>query len=170
MRRKYGESVNFLRSALRGGARRYIIDGEVIRVNLLYRIRNAAARFMFGRAGFDQLCLAMLLLAMAARGAARYVRAAAPGTGLRVLSAVLLALLVYRALSRDLAKRRAENVRFLYIWNEVRSGFRAARERRADKAHKYVKCACGAWCRVPRNVGRVELMCPRCGEKTIVNT
>ncbi len=139
-------------------------------MNFLYRIRNATARFMFGRAGFDQLCLAMLLLSMAARGAAGFVRAAAAGTGLRALSALLILLLMYRALSRDLARRRAENARFLYVWGEVRSGFRAARERRADKAHKYVKCACGAWCRVPRNVGRVELMCPRCGEKTIVKT
>ena len=36
--------------------------------------------------------------------------------------------------------------------------------------HKYVKCSCGAYCRVPRSVGMVELTCPKCGKKRIVKT
>ena len=66
--------------------------------------------------------------------------------------------------------RRAENARFLRWWGPVSTLFRDERMRRADKAHKYIKCSCGAWCRVPRGVGRVELMCPCCGAKTIVKT
>ena len=138
--------------------------------NVFYRLQSAMARFLYGRNGVDALGWATLLAELAASFAAGVVRARAANLVLRLLAAALTVLLFYRLLSRDLAKRRAENERFLRWWYPVRTLFRDARRRRADKAHKYVKCSCGAWCRVPRGVGRVELMCPKCGEKRIVQT
>ena len=139
-------------------------------MNLLYRVRNAMARFMYGRNGVDQLCWAMLALEIALSLIAGIVRVQAAQSVLRLLSTVLLVLVGCRMLSRNLTKRRAENAKFLYWWGPVRTGFRDWRFRRADKTHKYVKCGCGAWCRVPKGVGKVELVCPKCGEKTIVKT
>jgi hypothetical protein len=135
----------------------------------LYRLQSAAARFMYGRNGTDQLGWAMLATEAALSLISGFVAPAARSV-LGLLAAALWVLLLYRVFSRNVAKRRAENEWFLRWWRPVRTGFRDARARRADKAHKYVKCSCGAWCRVPRGVGKVELMCPRCGAKTIVKT
>lgn len=137
---------------------------------LFYRLRDALARFMYGRNGVDQLGWAILLAELALSFASGLARPSAVASVLRLLSTALTALLFYRLLSRNIAKRRAENERFLRWWIPVRTGFRDARSRRADKAHKYVKCSCGAWCRVPRGVGRVELVCPKCGTKTTLKT
>ena len=137
--------------------------------NFLYRLRNAVARFMYGRCGVDQLGWAMLIAEVTLSLLSGFVPSALR-TALHLAATVLWVLLLYRTFSRNIEKRRAENERFLRWWIPVRTGFRDARSRRADKAHKYVKCSCGAWCRVPRGVGKVELMCPKCGAKTIVKT
>ena len=138
--------------------------------NFLYRLRSAAARFMYGRSGIDQLGWALLIAEFVLSILSGLIRPGLVSLLLRMLSVALTVLLFYRIFSRNVVKRRAENERFLRWWIPVRTGFRDARERRADKAHKYVKCSCGAWCRVPRGVGKVELMCPKCGAKTIVKT
>lgn len=139
-------------------------------MNLLYRMRNAMARFMYGRNGVDQLCWAMLALEVALSLIGGFVRVQAVQSVLQLLSTVLTLLVFYRIFSRNLTKRRAENAKFLYWWSPKRTFLRDWRYRRADKTHKYVKCGCGAWCRVPKGVGKVELVCPKCGGKTIVKT
>lgn len=138
--------------------------------SFLYRFRSAVARFMYGRYGMDQLGWATFFAEVALTFTSGVVRVRAIYTLLRFLATALTVVLFYRMFSRNIAKRRAENAWFLRRWTPLRTGFRDARYRRADKAHKYVKCSCGAWCRVPRNVGKVELMCPKCGQKKIVKT
>ncbi len=137
---------------------------------LFYRLQCAMSRFMYGRSGVDSLGWAMLIAEVALSLLSRLVPSSAVRSLMGTLSTVLIVLVFYRALSRNVEKRRAENAWFLRWWNPLRTGFRDERNRRADKAHKYVKCSCGAWCRVPRGVGTVELMCPQCGAKTIVKT
>ena len=138
--------------------------------SFLYRFRSAVARFMYGRNGLDQLGWATFVAELALSLVSGFVRIQAVWMALRLLTMALIVLLFYRMLSRDLPRRRAENAWFLRWWTPLRTGFRDARYRRADKAHKYVKCGCGAWCRVPKNVGKIELKCPKCGEKKIVKT
>lgn len=125
---------------------------------------------MYGRNGIDQLGWALLIAQPALSFFACFLSGRAAYAALRLLRAVLAALMFYRIFSRNLTRRRAENARFLRLWTPIRTGFRDARRRRADKAHKYVRCDCGTWCRVPRGVGTVELMCPKCGERRIVKT
>lgn len=137
---------------------------------LLPRLRNAAARFLYGRNGADALCRAMFALSAAVYLAALLVRGAVPRLTLSLLSAALGALVLWRVFSRDLVRRRAENARYLALTGGVRSAVSGFLQRARDKDHKYVRCVCGTWCRVPRNVGRVELMCPKCGEKIRLDT
>ncbi len=139
-------------------------------MNVFYRLRCAAARAMYGRNGIDALGWATLVLLAAARIAAGVPRHAFGRGLLQTLSLALAALLFYRIFSRDLLRRRAENAKFLAWFTPRRTALRDWRYRRADKAHKYIKCACGVWCRVPRNVGKIELKCPRCGRQQIVKT
>ena len=83
---------------------------------------------------------------------------------------VLWVLLLCRMFSKNITKRRAENAKFMAWWEPKRNALRGAKARRADAAHKYVRCSCGTYCRVPRGVGTVELTCPKCGAKRVVKT
>ncbi|MBE6909244.1 MAG: hypothetical protein E7474_06700 [Ruminococcaceae bacterium] len=139
-------------------------------MNFLDRARSAVARFMYGRNGVDKLCWALVGTGFVLDIAATALHGYAVRALFRVLSTTLLIFAVYRMFSRNLTRRRAENARFLSWFDPRRSALRAWLARRSDRAHKYVRCSCGAWCRVPRGVGKVELMCPRCGEKMIAKT
>lgn len=139
-------------------------------MNFFARLRDSMYRFMYGRNGVDALCWAMVVCELALTLLASLLRIAALSTAVGVLSWVLWALVLWRMFSRNLTKRRAENAKFLAWWNPIVANARSAKARHADKAHKYVKCSCGAWCRVPRGVGKVELKCPKCGKKHTVKT
>ena len=137
---------------------------------MLDRFRSAAARFLYGRNGVDQLCWTLLGVSLALNFAAAFARSVGPRLVLEALSMVLGFLALFRVLSRDLGARRAENARLLSWWGAKRAAVSGFRLRHTDRAHKYVRCACGAWCRVPRHVGRVELMCPKCGKTSVTDT
>lgn len=140
--------------------------------NFFYRVSSAIARFMYGRNGNDPLNLALLtvyvlvLLAQALLGWILIARA--------ILEAVALALavvIVFRTFSRNLARRRAENQRFLSWWYPVKSRISDAQRRRQDKDHKYFTCrSCKTICRVPAGKGRIEITCPKCGGKMMGKT
>ena len=133
--------------------------------NFFYRISSAIARFMYGRNGSDQLNLALLtvyvlvLLVQALLG-----RIAAARMVLEVISLVLAVLILFRAFSKNLSKRRAENAKFLNWWYPVKNQISGARQRSQDKEHKYFTCKnCKTICRVPAGKGKLEITCPKCG-------
>lgn len=139
-------------------------------MNFLYRIRCALARFMYGRNGVDQLTWALLIFELALSLFVPMLGIDALSVAAQLLSYVLSFLIFFRIFSRNLAKRRAENAKFLSWWQPKKNALFGAKARLADKEHKYVKCSCGTYCRVPRNVGKIELTCPKCGAKKIVKT
>ena len=128
------------------------------------------ARFMYGRNGADQLCWAILIAELVLSLLAGLVNNRYFSAFAHYASLFLCVYLFFRLFSRNLEKRRAENARFMAWWGPKQSALRGAKARRADKEHKYVKCSCGAYCRVPRSIGTVELTCPKCGKKQIVKT
>ena len=134
------------------------------------RFRDALCRFMYGRNGVDALNWALFALELALSVVCSFVRVRAVASVLSFLSFVLMFIVLIRIFSRNLARRQAENAKFLTWWTPKANAIRGAKARRADKAHKYVRCSCGAYCRVPRGVGKVELTCPKCGKKKVVKT
>ena len=138
--------------------------------NFFYKLRCAMARFMYGRNGVDQLSWAMIVLGVALSLIGSLVGIPLVMSILSYVNLAIWIMLLYRMFSRNLEKRRRENARFMAWWGPKQNALRGARARRKDKTHKYVRCACGTYCRVPRGVGRVELTCPKCGAKKIVNT
>ena len=134
------------------------------------RFRDALCRFMYGRNGVDALNWALIALELALSVVCSFVRAHAVASVLSFLSFVLMFIVLIRIFSRNLDQRRAENARFLAWWMPKANAMRGAQARHADKTHKYVRCSCGAYCRVPRGVGKVELTCPKCGKKKVVKT
>lgn len=123
-------------------------------------IRNAMARFMYGRNGTDQLglfTLALYLLLWIVQSITRW-------SFLIIFEYLLLILLLFRILSRNLSKRRAENARFLQIVRPMKNRFLSRRARFKDREHRYFKCPnCGQQMRVPRGKGRITVHCRSCG-------
>ena len=122
------------------------------------------ARFMYGRYGGDTLnnlliwiSVGLLLLA--------YI----PYLWFLMLVAYgVLFFSLFRCLSRNIPRRRAEEAAYLRLQGKLRKK-RALRKqiRRERKTHRYFKCpSCLAILRVPRGKGEIVVTCPRCGSKT----
>lgn len=140
------------------------------------RIRDSLTRFMVGRNGADRLNRA-LLIGYIALWVLRTVLAAFEVTLLARLCDVLMnagaVYLIFRMLSRNLAKRQAENLWWmrkeakLSAWwrrTGIEQSVRGAAARHADKEHRYFTCRnCKAICRVPKGKGKIVITCPKCG-------
>ncbi len=123
-------------------------------------IRNALARFLYGRNGSDQLGLFTLFLYVAL-----WLAGALTGwLPLLIAEYAVLAVTLFRILSRNLARRRAENARFLQLIRPVQSRWQSFRARARDRDHRYFKCpGCGQLMRVPKGKGRITVHCRSCG-------
>lgn len=134
------------------------------------KFRNALYRFMYGRNGVDALSWALVVLEVVLSLLSSFIHMRGVSQALYFVSTALMFVVLLRIFSRNLARRQAENAKFLTWWTPKANAIRGAKARRADKAHKYVRCSCGAYCRVPRGVGKIELTCPKCGRKKVIKT
>ena len=125
---------------------------------------------MYGRNGVDALSWALVVLEVVLSLLSAFIHVRGVSQVLYLVSTALMFVVLLRIFSRNLARRQAENAKFLTWWTPKANAIRGARARRADKAHKYVRCSCGAYCRVPRGVGKIELTCPKCGRKKVNKT
>ena len=84
-----------------------------------------------------------------------------------LLEFVFLAISVFRMMSRNTAKRRAENEKFLKKSKALRSFFKLQKNRIRDrKTHAYRRCpSCKAVLRLPRKKGQHTVKCPSCGNR-----
>ena len=123
-------------------------------------IRRSLARFMAGRYGGDQLNLFLIVLYLVLYVVFLFTRLLV----FELLGTVVLALTLFRSLSRNLERRRAENNRFLQTVRPLWRKWAAFRARAHDKEHRYFKCPnCGQLMRVPKGKGRITVHCRACG-------
>ncbi len=137
------------------------------------KFREKLARFLYGRYGADSLYnalfvaeLILLFIGTILNVLGRVEPALAIGSMILYLAALgLLIYAMFRFFSRNIAKRRRENE----AWLRFRAKFR--RKPRptlpADTPdHIFRACPrCKATLRLPRQKGKHEVKCPRCGEK-----
>ena len=72
--------------------------------------------------------------------------------------------MLFRVLSRNYARRRAENAKFLTVAGPAIRWIKLQRTIHRDKEHRYFKCPnCGQQLRVPRGKGKVTITCRNCG-------
>jgi ribosomal protein S27E len=124
---------------------------------------NRFRAFMAGRNGIDQLNIVLLVMALALNFAGRF-------TGLlifRLLASITLVYSVFRITSRNLAQRRAENYRFIRFPDYLRQLQRSRQDRRQQlREYRFFTCPdCKNKLRVPRGKGKVQITCPRCGQR-----
>ena len=126
-------------------------------------LRNFIRNFMIGRYGPDHLGVAMILLSLVLSLVYTF-------TGLLIplyISYLILALTLFRMISRDIMRRRAENDRFIRYWWPVKTKIKLFYENiKQRKTHKFFKCpSCHNTLRVPKGKGKIQVTCPKCGER-----
>lgn len=136
--------------------------------NFFYKLQNALYRFMYGRNGSDQLNIALLVvyLAIWLLGSllASFLKSSLLAGIVNVLMTLLAVIIFWRMFSKKLARRRAENTKFLNWWYPVRNRIAGIKARHADKDHRYFTCrSCKTICRVPVGKGKIVITCPKCG-------
>ncbi len=123
-------------------------------------IRNTIQRFMYGRYGNDPLNLFLVGLYLVLYLLYVFTR-------FQVLYLISLALVffsLFRLLSRNLPRRREENMKFMKAAGPVIRWFRFRHVTRRDKEHRYFRCpSCGQQLRVPRGKGKITVTCRSCG-------
>ncbi len=128
-------------------------------------IMQKIQQFMYGRNGIDRLGFALVIAGFVLNFI--YVL-----TALRIFYFISVAVYCYalfRALSKNLYKRRAENQKFINLCYKAKNfwvGLKADFEER--KTYKHFKCPnCKQKIRIPRGRGRVEIRCPKCSNKFV---
>ena len=113
------------------------------------------AQFMMGRRGFDRFCRGLLIATAILLLADIFVPKnvlSSIGTGLMVYS-------YYRAFSKNIAKRQAEENWYLAKIEMPLTSYM----NRDRKNYKYFKCpTCGQSLRAPKSRGRIRVTCSRC--------
>jgi DNA-directed RNA polymerase subunit RPC12/RpoP len=115
---------------------------------------------MNGRNGFDPLNTVLLVVSMVIT----LITSLFSLYYIGMLSWVLLLLVIFRAFSKNLSKRREENHKFLRIAGKAKKWLSSGKQRAAErKTHRHFKCVkCGAELRVPKGKGTVIITCPVC--------
>jgi len=117
-------------------------------------------RMMLGRYGVDQLGYALLGGYLLLYLLSRLFRSSL----LSLAAMACAAWMLYRILSRQIDRRRAENDRFLAVVSPMVRRYNVTRCRRRDKDHCYFRCPnCGQQLRVPKGKGKIQITCRSCG-------
>ena len=129
--------------------------------------RNSMARFMYGRYGVDQLYYAIFTVTIVLFILNLFFHL----FPLNIAIWVLFILMIFRALSKNIYKRRAENEKFMKVWKKVSPRFKLQINRIKEiKTHRYRKCPhCKTTLRLPNKKGKHTVSCPKCNQSFSVN-
>lgn len=132
-------------------------------------MRERFLRFMQGRYGVDTLNKFLTGMVFVLLVAAIFIHKPAVAAVVNVVTLVLIVVLYMRMLSKNYAKRYAENEWFLKVTEPVRSFFRRKRSHAAQrKDYRLFKCpGCRQMVRVPKGKGRISIRCPKCQKEFI---
>lgn len=132
-----------------------------------HNMKDWLARIFGGRQGMDELSKTLfwtgiMLFALAVLAAGVHIVWLA-GI-LQWLSIFLLIYSFFRAFSRNLPAREAENMAFFAFRARQQQKRDAAKERhRQSKEYKFFRCpGCKTWLRVPKGKGKIHIKC-KCG-------
>ena len=123
--------------------------------------------FMQGRYGGDQLNIAIIVLVLLLNFVNVFVFNFIASLVISLIGLALVGLIVFRTLSRNIERRRAENNAFLPVYNAVVGWFKLTIKKfRERKEYRYVKCpVCKSQLRVRNVKGKHTVRCPRCSNE-----
>ena len=122
---------------------------------------NRFRAFMAGRRGADALSIILMILAVALDMIAQANAGKAISTVLSVLAFLLMAFVVYRIFSK---KKPGQSNRF---FDKLKTEFVGWRMRcQQSGEYKFFTCpGCRNHLRVPRGKGKIQITCPKCGQR-----
>ncbi len=120
--------------------------------------------FMQGRYGMDSLNGFILVLSFVIWTVNIFVFNRLAHYIIMVVQLLLVALFIFRMLSRNVTMRSAENRRFQKVYEPVKNWVQLTYKRIRDrKDYRYIKCpVCKAQLRVKNIKGRHNVRCPKC--------
>lgn len=126
-------------------------------------------RFMQGRYGVDQFSKFLLVAGLVVVFLSALVSGNIVGSVFYILGWVIIIYCYFRIFSRNVSKRYAENQAFLAKSSGVRAYFRSQKSIWSQrKTHHIYKCPqCRQKIRIPKGKGKIEVTCPKCGNKFI---
>ena len=125
-------------------------------------------QFMFGRYGADELCLALVIVSMFLMAISNFDKL----KFVYIIALIPLGVALWRSLSRNTNSRYNERLKFLQIIKGPKEKLKLFINRFRDrKTHKFFTCPkCKATLRVPKGRGKINITCPKCGNKMIKKT
>ena len=147
------------------------------------KFKEKLYRFAYGRNGVDQLYYFGLILTFVFMIADFILQLALPegmaktviGLCLSTASTVTFVWILFRAMSRNIIKRRKENANFLKALRAVKRFFSGNTSRgtksynRDDAYYIFRDCTrCCSTLRLPRKKGKHRVKCPRCSHSFYV--
>ena len=142
--------------------------------NIFAQLRYGFAQFMYGRYGMDELSrllvytsFFMIIVSLPIGvfgGAVRFI----PYT----IALFLLMCAYLRIFSRNFTKRRMENAKYLQFRARISNWLCLRQDMfRQRKEFKFFKCqSCKIFLRVPRNKGKLRIVCKKCGSAFAKNS
>lgn len=127
---------------------------------------NRFGTFMAGRNGFDRLAVISLIAAIVVKNIAWFFHNWLYGAA-NLLALALFGYTAFRVLSRNVAKRREENYWLTRTVDNLRVRHTNRKAKYAQsKQYKFFTCpGCKNNLRVPRGKGKIQITCPRCGQR-----
>ena len=126
-------------------------------------------KFMYGRYGSDELYRFHLILYFITLIIGLFVKSKI----LLLIQLLLIALIIYRPMSKKIYKRSDENVRFLNIKTKITKPFINIKRNIKDKDHIYKRChKCKTTLKLPISLKRgiKHAKCPHCGNRVTLFT
>ena len=126
-------------------------------------MNNKLRTFMIGRYGIDELYKVLSIVYFILILVNIFIRSKI----ITILEILLIIIIFYRFLSKNINQRRKENDLYLKIKNKVVSIFNYNKKKYKDRnTHMYKKCPnCGQKIRLPLKKGKHTVKCPKCNYK-----
>ena len=133
-----------------------------------YLLTIRLSRFFYGRNGYDNLAKSCNLLAILLL----VINIFAQNMIIYFIWVALFGYSVFRVYSKNIPKRYAENQKYLKMTELPRKYIKLMGMQWRDRSvSRYYICkSCHQQIRVPKGKGRIEIRCPKCGERFIKRT
>ncbi len=123
---------------------------------------NRFNRFLYGRYGVDPLGIFLICVG----AIVTFILSLFRVPYYTLISFIPYGFALFRILSKDIVKRRAENEKFLKLSEPWRKFIKKKLSQFQDKDHRYFNCpSCHNTLRVPKNRGKIKISCPHCGRE-----
>ena len=126
-------------------------------------MNNKLRTFMIGRYGIDELYKVLLIIYSLLLIINIFIRSKI----ITIIELLLIIIMIYRVLSKNIKQRRKENDLYLKIKNKILSIYNYNKKKYKDRnTYMYKKCPkCKQKIRLPLKKGKHTVKCPKCSNR-----